>query len=177
MKKRRIFVYVVLSSLVGVSWLVHKMYSPGIHTSEGQIITPEQKEDRRRKTNLPTEIFNREVENTVVNMLEGILEGNFDYVVEKASDVSGQGEKILDNYFLQGHWHAWLKALNIEEMTKVKEVFTGYMNNMDAQIKEILGAAHTKDEEATLNAVTNMIKTTCFDCHRKYRKLLVTYRK
>lgn len=177
MKKRRIFVSMVLSGLLGVSWLVHKMYSPGIDTSEGQNITHEQKEGKRQIANLPAKMFNREVENTVVNMLEGILEGNFGYVIEKASDVSGQGGKILDNYFSQGHWYAQLEALNTEEMTKVKEEFTGYRNKTDMQVKEILKAAHAKDEESTLNAVTDMIKTTCFDCHRKYRKLLVTYRK
>jgi hypothetical protein len=106
----------------------------------------------------------------VTNMIEGILEGNLDYVKQEAGALPELGKKILDNFFPRGQWFMQAEVLNPEETKKRRAVFTDYVNKMDVQVKEIQKAADSKDEGVTLSAVTDLIQKTCLECHKLYLK-------
>lgn len=127
-------------------------------------------EGKQVRVNLPIKRLTSEMENRVTNMIEGILEGNLDYVKQEAGALPDLGKKILDNFFPRGKWFMQAEVLNPEETKKRREVFTSYMNKMDAQVKEIQKAADSNDEGATLSAVTDLIKKTCLECHKQYLK-------
>lgn len=127
-------------------------------------------EGKQVRVNLPIKRLTSEMENRVTNMIEGILEGNLDYVKQEAGALPDLGKKILDNFFPRGQWFMQAEVLNPEETKKRREVFTSYMNKMDAQVKEIQKAADSNDEGATLSAVTDLIKKTCLECHKQYLK-------
>lgn len=115
-------------------------------------------EGKQVRVNLPIKRLTSEMENRVTNMIEGILEGNLDYVKQEAGALPDLGKKILDNFFPRGQWFMQAEVLNPEETKKRREVFTSYMNKMDAQVKEIQKTADSNDEGATLSAVTDLIK-------------------
>ncbi|KXK25006.1 MAG: hypothetical protein UZ01_03643 [Candidatus Brocadia sinica] len=127
-------------------------------------------EGKQVRVNLPIKRLTSEMENRVTNMIEGILEGNLDYVKQEAGALPDLGKKILDNFFPRGQWFMQAEVLNPEETKKRREVFTSYMNKMDAQVKEIQKTADSNDEGATLSAVTDLIKKTCLECHKQYLK-------
>ncbi len=127
-------------------------------------------EGKQVRVNLPIKRLTSEMENRVTNMIEGILEGNLDYVKQEAGALPDLGKKILDNFFPRGQWFMQAEALNPEETKKRREVFTSYMNKMDAHVKEIQKAADSNDEGATLSAVTDLIQKTCLECHKLYLK-------
>lgn len=155
--KRSIFLCFGLAGIVGLTGIV----SPSTALAE---------EGKQARVNLPIKRLTSEMENRVTNMIEGILEGNLDYVKQEAGGLPELGKKILDNFFPRGQWFMVAEALNPEETKKRREVFTAYMSKMDAQVKEIQKAADSNDEVATLNAVTDMIKKTCLECHKLYLK-------
>lgn len=155
--KRGIFVGFGLAAIMGLA-------NVGFHS-----VTMAE-EGKQVRVNLPIKRLTSEMENRVTNMIEGILEGNLDYVKQEAGALPDLGKKILDNFFPRGQWFMQAEVLNPEETKKRREVFTSYMNKMDAQVKEIQKAADSNDEGATLSAVTDLIKKTCLECHKQYLK-------
>ncbi|MEP9409852.1 MAG: cytochrome c [Candidatus Brocadia sp.] len=155
--KRGIFLGFGLAGIVG---LMNGVYHSPTLAEEG----------KQERVNLPIKRLTSEMENRVTNMIEGILEGNLDYTKQEAGALPDLGKKILDNFFPRGQWFMVAEALNPEETKKRREVFTAYMNKMDAQVKEIQKAADSNDEVATLNAVADLIKKTCIECHKLYLK-------
>lgn len=155
--KRGIFVGFGLAAIMGLA-------NVGFHS-----VTMAE-EGKQVRVNLPIKRLTSEMENRVTNMIEGILEGNLDYVKQEAAALPDLGKKILDNFFPRGQWFMVAEALNPEETKKRREVFTSFVNKMDAQVKEIQKAADSNDEGATLSAVTDLIKKTCLECHKQYLK-------
>lgn len=155
--KRSIFLGFGLAGIVG---LMNGVYHSPTLAEEGKQV----------RVNLPIKRLTSEMENRVTNMIEGILEGNLDYVKQEAGALPDLGKKILDNFFPRGQWFMQAEVLNPEETKKRREVFTSYMNKMDAQVKEIQKTADSNDEGATLSAVTDLIKKTCLECHKQYLK-------
>jgi cytochrome c556 len=155
--KRRIFLGFGLAGIMGLA-------NMGFHS-----VTMAE-EGKQVRVNLPIKRLTSEMENRVTNMIEGILEGNLDYVKQEAGALPELGKKIIDNFFPRGQWFMQAEALNPDETKKRREIFTSYMNKMDAQVKEIQKAADSNDEGATLNAVTDLVKKTCLECHKLYLK-------
>lgn len=155
--KRSIILGFGLAGIVGLASVV----SPSPTLAE---------EGKQVSVNLPIKRITREMENRVTNMIEGILEGNLDYVKQEAGALPELGKKILDNFFPRGQWFMQAEVLNPEETKKRRAVFTDYVNKMDVQVKEIQKAADSKDEGATLRAVTDLIQKTCLECHKLYLK-------
>jgi cytochrome c556 len=155
--KRSIILGFGLAGIVGLASVV----SPSPTLAE---------EGKQVSVNLPIKRITREMENRVTNMIEGILEGNLDYVKQEAGALPELGKKILDNFFPRGQWFMQAEVLNPEETKKRRAVFTDYVNKMDVQVKEIQKAADSKDEGVTLSAVTDLIQKTCLECHKLYLK-------
>ena len=155
--KRSIILGFGLAGIVGLASVV----SPSPTLAE---------EGKQVSVNLPIKRITREMENRVTNMIEGILEGNLDYVKQEAGALPELGKKILDNFFPRGQWFMQEEVLKPEETKKRRAVFTDYVNKMDVQVKEIQKAADSKDEGATLRAVTDLIQKTCLECHKLYLK-------
>ena len=155
--KRSIILGFGLAGIVGLASVV----SPSPTLAE---------EGKQVSVNLPIKRITREMENRVTNMIEGILEGNLDYVKQEAGALPELGKKILDNFFPRGQWFMQAEVLNPEETKKRRAVFTDYVNKMDVQVKEIQKAADSKDEGVTLRAVTDLIQKTCLECHKLYLK-------
>ena len=155
--KRSIILGFGLAGIVGLASVV----SPSPTLAE---------EGKQVSVNLPIKRITREMENRVTNMIEGILEGNLDYVKQEAGALPELGKKILDNFFPRNQWFMQAEVLNPEETKKRRAVFTDYVNKMDVQVKEIQKAADSKDEGATLSAVTDLIQKTCLECHKLYLK-------
>jgi cytochrome c556 len=166
--KRNISLILGLSGLIGIVVAANGFCFSQTATAAGETQVAE-KEVKHASVTLPIRRITREMENQVTNMIEGVLEGNFDYVKEAANGLSALGKKILDNFFPRGQWFGQVEAMNPAETKKRREDFNGFVNTMDSQIKEIQKAAESNDEEATLHAITNLVKKTCFECHKKYR--------
>ncbi|MCF6156299.1 MAG: hypothetical protein E3K36_13880 [Candidatus Brocadia sp.] len=154
--KRIIFLGIGLAGIVG---LMNGVYH-----------SPSLAEEKQARVNLPIKRLTSEMENRVTNMIEGILEGNLNYVKQEAGALPDLGKKILDNFFPRGQWFMMAEALNPEETKKRRAVFTDYINKMDAHVKEIQKAADSNDEGATLTAVTDLVQKTCIECHKLYLK-------
>lgn len=167
--KKKIFMSMSFLGALGVTYLISGLHPVTTRAGEGKGMQQEKKEISHQGINLPIRRITKEMENRVTNMIEGVLDGNFEYVRDEAAGLTVQGKKILDNFFPRGQWFMQVEVLNPAETKERRDDFNGYINRMDAQIKEIQKAADSNDEEATLSAITELIKKSCFECHRKYR--------
>ncbi|MCF6147583.1 MAG: hypothetical protein E3K37_02885 [Candidatus Kuenenia sp.] len=126
----------------------------------------------------PTKKLMREIEDRLNNMLTGILENNLKYVANEAGAVVDQSYRINQLFFdfnMEGN--TWFTRAGIDpddaaKVTKLKEEFTMYQSGIAEKALNVRKMALSGSQEDTLRALTDMIETSCFECHRKHRDWL-----
>ncbi|MDN3513237.1 MAG: cytochrome c [Candidatus Brocadia sp.] len=166
--RNTLFLSFIISGIVVSTGVVH---SPVTLAGERQSVAHE-----HDKVTLPTKRLMIAMEEHVYNILEGILVGNFECAKQEANAVLAEANRINENFFPRNPeidaWYMRSKDLdpkNIEAITKLKEEFNGYTRRIAAAVQEIQKAADAKDQEGTLAAFTDLIKNSCFECHRRIR--------
>lgn len=167
--KRTIFLSIIFGATAG--FITNTVCTHPVLAVEEKSVT-----DGRGKS--PTERLMMEIEKRTYNILTGILLCNFSQVKQEASAVVEEANKINEKFFPQNPdpdvdtWYKRTKNLdtnNKEAIVKLKEEFTGYVKKIETAIQKIQRAADSKNEESALNAYTDLIKNSCFECHKHHR--------
>ncbi|MDR4509652.1 MAG: cytochrome c [Candidatus Brocadiaceae bacterium] len=162
----------ILISLVSILNILNLMHAPFVCADDNPFVTKQQtpSEDKHGTVILPIRHFTREMEHTVTQILEGILEGNFEYIKQEADHISKSTKKVIQTFFPQDNWYLKEKDLGSQERAELKKIFNSYVNLIERQAISLKEAADSQDVYKTLSAFVGMVKSTCIDCHTRYRE-------
>lgn len=173
---------VIFAGILGISGLLSILGHSPLCAGEGQMLYSREfekaLESGHKGVGLPIRMMMIQIKNRADNILDGILEGNYKYVKQEADAVAEVGTKIINTYFPHSlDIEAWaenpetshLEPETLEKFKELRDDFRSYFRRVESAVQEIKKAADTYDEEATFSAFGEMIKKTCFECHRRYR--------
>ncbi|MCF6157226.1 MAG: hypothetical protein E3K32_01335 [wastewater metagenome] len=173
--KKRVILGIGVLSFVGLSGFVGS--SPAF-AEGGQMIYHKYQTMWHKDVKLPLRNVAIEIRERVNDMLNAILEGNYEAVKENAEVVSAKGHQIINTYFphsldieafKKDPKTSHLQPEALESFVKLREDFMSYFGRIDSGLQEIKKAADARDEGAALDAFHGLIKKTCVECHKEYR--------
>ncbi|MDR4509545.1 MAG: cytochrome c [Candidatus Brocadiaceae bacterium] len=134
----------------------------------GQIVAHEQEHGAHAGMDVATRKFMGELEHCVNNLLNGILEGNFDHIQDEADHIARKANSLSWSFFENANRFRAVEANR--ERSKQKDIFSNYVDGVNKQIGALKKAAASQDTNQTLAAFNELLKSSCIDCHTKYRK-------
>lgn len=174
--KKVIFLGVSLLSFVGFMGATNIICSSTVCAGEGQMIYHEYKSMWHKDVKLPLRNMALEIRDRVNELLNAILEGNFESAKKSATAISEKGHQIINTYFPQSldieafktdPKTSHLQPEDLEKFKQLREDFLSYFKKIDASLQEIQKAADSKNEETAFDAFSGLIKSTCIECHKK----------
>jgi cytochrome c556 len=173
------FVQIGLFSLVGLvgsaSICTPKAFA---FTGDGQIIYHQYKAMWHKDVGLPLRNLALDIRDRVNDLLNAILEDDFEIVKKNAIAASNKGNQILETYFPQSldieafktePKTSHLQPEVVEKFKNLREEFLSYFSRIDSGLQDIQKAAEARDADAAFEAFSGLIKKTCIECHKKYR--------
>lgn len=175
---RRTILGIGVLSVTGLTSLAHVICSPVAVAGEGQMIYHQYQTMWHKDVGLPLRNLALEIRARTDSLLDAILEGDYESVKKNAQAISEKGQQVINTYFPQSldieafktdPKTSHLPPDALEKFKQLRADFLEYFNKIDPGLQEIQKAAESKNEAAAFDAFSTLIKSTCIDCHNKYR--------
>lgn len=166
--KRSFILGVGLLSFFGLTGILGFVCSNHLVAGEGQIITHEHSAEKHAALNLPIRRFTRDLEQSVNNVLNGILEGDFVFVKQEADHIATKSKNIYVSFFENAN--RFRKVEENPARDQQKKDFAMYVDEINKQVEALKKASDSQNAEQALAAMVGLLKNGCVSCHTKYRK-------
>lgn len=156
----------VLISFFGIVGILNFAIPIHAFASEGQMITHET--GAHGGVNLPIRRFTRDLEQSVNNIISGILAEDYDFIKQEADHISEKSKNMFVSFFENSN--RFRKVEPNPERDKQKKDFADYVDEINKQVESLKKAADSEDSDQALASLTGLLKNACISCHEKYRK-------
>jgi len=166
--KRSFILGIGLSGLLGITGILSFVCPNPVIAGEGHVSTHDQPSGKHAKLNMPIRTFTKEMEKSVNNLLNGILEGNFDIIKQEAGNIETKSKGIYISFFKNANRFRLMEKN--PEREEQKKDFAKYVADINKRVDALKKAADSQDTAQALTATVGLLKEGCISCHTKYRK-------